>query len=228
MTCQTYPPSSSNFKSNALLLERYFPKLAVHNGRSSHSTDRMCLSMLRPMHTQSCGRETPCGKSPCRPGPQSRFSAELRTTLTIFPFLQKYVRQRRHLTWSTRSAAASTAAAAVGSAAVFTSGAAPGSAAGSAAGSSERISMLRRNSEFESFPTSGTNRERSPDNNQLEQSTCCHMHLLRKGKGACLLLRRHSVQLWRPPDVKNNSEECKSHSGHVEVHAQIVFTKAPS
>ena len=88
MTCQTYPPSSSNFKSNALLLERYFPKLAVHNGRGSHSTDRMCLSMLRFMNTQSCGRETPCGKSPChtRVGPQSRFSAELRTTLTICPF----------------------------------------------------------------------------------------------------------------------------------------------
>ena len=78
----------SNFKSNALLLERYFPKLAVYNGRGSHSTDRMCLSMLHPMNTQSCGRETPCGKSPChtRVGPQSRFSAELRTTLTIFPF----------------------------------------------------------------------------------------------------------------------------------------------
>ena len=166
----------SNFKSNALLLERYFPKLAVYNGRGSHSTDRMCLSMLRPMNTQSCGRETPCGKSPChtRVGPQSRFSAELRTTLTIFLFLQKYVHQRRHLTWSTRPAAGSTAAAAVGSAAVFISGAAPGSAAGSAAGSSERISMLRRNSEFESFPTSGINRERSPDNSQLEQSTCCH------------------------------------------------------
>ena len=75
--------------------------------------------------------------------------------------------------------------------------------------------MLRRNSEFESFPTSGINRERSPDNNQLEQSTCSHIHLLRKGKSACLLSRRHSVQLWRPPDVNNNSEECKSHSGHV-------------
>ena len=29
-----------------------------------HSTDRVCLSMLRPMNTQSCGKETPCGKSP--------------------------------------------------------------------------------------------------------------------------------------------------------------------
>ena len=85
----------------------------------------------------------------------------------------------------------------------------------------------RREYQCLSFPTSGINRERCPDNNQLEQSTCCHMHLLRKGKGACLLLRRHSVQLWRPPDVNNNSEECKSHSGHVQVHAQIVSTKAP-
>ena len=29
-----------------------------------HPTDRMCLLMLRPIYTQSCGKETPCGKSP--------------------------------------------------------------------------------------------------------------------------------------------------------------------
>ena len=76
------------------------------------------------------------------------------------------------------------------------------------------------------LPTSGINRERSPDNNQLEQSTCYHMHLLRKGRSARLLPTRHSVQLWRPPGVNNNSEECKSHSGHAQVHAQNVSTMA--
>ena len=29
-----------------------------------HPTDRMCLFMLRPIFTQSCGKEPPCGKSP--------------------------------------------------------------------------------------------------------------------------------------------------------------------
>ena len=29
-----------------------------------HPTDRMCLPMLRPIFTQSCGKETPCGKCP--------------------------------------------------------------------------------------------------------------------------------------------------------------------
>ena len=29
-----------------------------------HPTDRMCLLKLRPIYTQSCGKETPCGKSP--------------------------------------------------------------------------------------------------------------------------------------------------------------------
>ena len=38
-----------------------------------HPTDRMCLPMLRPIYTQSCGKETPCGKSPShtRVGPQA-------------------------------------------------------------------------------------------------------------------------------------------------------------
>ena len=38
-----------------------------------HPTDRMCLLMLRPIYTQSCGKETPCGKSPShtRVGPQA-------------------------------------------------------------------------------------------------------------------------------------------------------------
>ena len=71
---------------------------------------------------------------------------------SLFPPSQGNVRQRRHPTWSARSATGSTAASAVGSAAGSTSGAAPGSAAGSAAGSSERISMFRRNSGFENFP----------------------------------------------------------------------------
>ena len=53
------------------------------------------------------------------------------------------------------------------------------------------------------------------------------MYLQRKGRSACLLPTRHSVQLWRPPGANNNSEECKSHSGHAQVHAQIVSTKAP-
>ena len=75
----------------------------------------------------------------------------------------------------------STAAAAVGSAAVFTSGAAPGSAAGSAAGSSERISMLRRNSGFENFPNRwGIAQLSDVRNHQLERSTCCHMTFYEK------------------------------------------------
>ena len=53
------------------------------------------------------------------------------------------------------------------------------------------------------------------------------MHLLRKGRSACLLPTRHSVQLWRTPGVNKNSEECKSHSGHAQVHAQNVSTMAP-
>ena len=62
MACKTYPSSSFNLKSRSLLLERYFPKLAVHNGRGFiQQTD---LLMLRPIYTQSCGKETPCGKSP--------------------------------------------------------------------------------------------------------------------------------------------------------------------
>ena len=48
--------------------------------------------------------------------------------------------------------------------------------------------------------------------------------LLRKGRSACLLLTRHSAQLRRSPVVNNNSEECKSHSGHVQVHAETVPT----
>ena len=41
------------YPQKQLLLERYFPKLAVHNGRYSSI-----------QQTQSCGKETPCGKSP--------------------------------------------------------------------------------------------------------------------------------------------------------------------
>ena len=51
-------------------------------------TDRMCLPMLRPRFTQSCGKETPCGKSPShtRVGLQALLDrvtvfAGLRTTL---------------------------------------------------------------------------------------------------------------------------------------------------
>ena len=117
-----------------------------------------------------------------------RFVAGLRRSLRL-QYVKKSVNnpstfagecmQRRHLTWSARSAASFTAASAVGSAAGSTSGAAPGSTAGCAVGSSERISMLRRNSGFETFPklgecralpTSGINRERSTYNNQFEQS----------------------------------------------------------
>ena len=38
-----------------------------------HPTDRICLPMLRPIYTQSCGKETPCGKSSShtRVGPQA-------------------------------------------------------------------------------------------------------------------------------------------------------------
>ena len=53
-----------------------------------HPTDRMCLPMLHPIFTQSCGEETPCGKSPShtRVGLQALLDrvtvfAGLRTTL---------------------------------------------------------------------------------------------------------------------------------------------------
>ena len=59
------------------------------------------------------------------------------------------------------------------------------------------------------------------------RSAAVHMHFLRKGRSACLLLTRRSAPLWRSPVVNNNSEECKSHSGHVQVHAQNVSTMGP-
>ena len=48
-------PTGTSFAKpqKQFLLERYFPKLAVHNGRYSSI-----------QQTQSCGKETPCGKSP--------------------------------------------------------------------------------------------------------------------------------------------------------------------
>ena len=86
-----------------------------------------------------------------------------------------------------------------------TSGAAPGSAAGSAAGSSERISMLRLNSGFENFPNrwgiAELSRRQEFTENGAHTTTssgsqrAVHMHLLRKGRSACLLLTRRSAQL---------------------------------
>ena len=97
--------------------------------------------------------------------------------------------------------------------------------------------MLRRNSGFENFPNRWgiaelSRRQESTENGahtttSLSSQRAVHMHLLRKGSGACLLPTRHSAQLWRPPGVNNNSEECKSHSGHAQVHAQNVSTMAP-
>ena len=96
--------------------------------------------------------------------------------------------------------------------------------------------MLRRNSGFENYPNCWgiaelSRRQESTENGAEEQPAfaviSCHMYLLRKGRSACLLPTRHSVQLWRPPDVNNNREECKSHSGHAQVHAQTVSTMAP-
>ena len=83
---------------------------------------------------------------------RSRRLQYVKKSVNNLPPSQENVRQRRHLTWSTRSAAVSTAASAVGFAVWFTSGATPGSAAGSAAESSERISTLWRNSGFENYP----------------------------------------------------------------------------
>ena len=62
-----------------------------------HPTDRMCLPMLRPLYTQSGGKETPCGKSPSHtrvgafafagislsPAAVTGSSAGLRTTLAV-------------------------------------------------------------------------------------------------------------------------------------------------
>ena len=94
-------------------------------------------------------------------------------------------------------------------------------------GTTADLKTFRTVGGLQNFPDVRINRDRSTYNNQFEQSTCCHMHLLRKGRSACLLPTRHSVQLWRPPGVNNNSEECKSHSGHAQVHAQNVSTMAP-
>ena len=79
---------------------------------------------------------------------------------------------------------------------------------------------------MQSYLVAGINRERSITTTSLCSHWLSHV-LLRKGRSACLLPTRHSVQLWRPPGVNNNSEECKSHSGHTQVHAQIVSTMAP-
>ena len=73
------------------ILERYFPKLVVSQRKGFlHPTDRMCLPMLHPIFTQSCGKETPCGKSPShtRVGLQALLDrvtvfAGLRTTLNF-------------------------------------------------------------------------------------------------------------------------------------------------
>ena len=160
-------------------------------------------------------------------------SRSLRATL---PPSQENVPQRSHLAWSTRSAAGSTAASAVGSAAGFTSGAARGFAAGSAAGSSERISMLLRNSGFENFPNRWGiaelfRRQESTENGaHTTTSLCSHWlsHVLStKRKERVLPANTTLCAIVEASRLNNNSEECKSHSGHAQVHAQNVSTIAP-
>ena len=67
-----------------------------------HPTDRMCLPMLRPIYTQSCGKETPCGKSPShtRVGPQA-----LLDRVTVFRRAANDLEiQRARNSWNTASA----------------------------------------------------------------------------------------------------------------------------
>ena len=63
MACQTYPPSSSNLKSSSLLLERYFPKLAVHNGRGSSIQQTECARPCCVLCTHSRAAERPLAAS---------------------------------------------------------------------------------------------------------------------------------------------------------------------
>ena len=63
MACQTYPPSSSNLKSSSLLLEKYFPKLAVHNGRGSSIQQTECACPCCVLYTHSRAAKRPLAAS---------------------------------------------------------------------------------------------------------------------------------------------------------------------
>ena len=63
MACQTYPPSSSNLKSSSLLLERHFPKLAVHNGRGSSIQQTECACPCCVLNTHRRAAKRPLAAS---------------------------------------------------------------------------------------------------------------------------------------------------------------------
>ena len=63
MACQTYPPSSSSLKSSSLILERYFPKLAVHNGRGFSIQQTECARPCCVLCTHSRAAERPLAAS---------------------------------------------------------------------------------------------------------------------------------------------------------------------
>ena len=98
VTAQLFQPQKQLFITGEVLSEA---------GRSQrkgvlHPTDRMCLPMLRPIYTQSCGKETPCGKSPShtRVGPQA-----LLDRVTVFRRAANNLEiQRATNSWNTASA----------------------------------------------------------------------------------------------------------------------------
>ena len=121
------------------------------------------------------------------PGIQSQVDAHLRT---IRGWFRRSLRlpQRRHLTWSARSAAGSTAASAVGSAAAFTRGPYPAPQPGLQQGRRRTYQYFGATADLKTFrtvdcrahPTSGSTENGAHTTTNSGSQRAVHMHFLGK------------------------------------------------